>query len=143
MFKRRTNTSTLDEFLVVGSHGPYNKKTELYNYGSGAWKSVDDYPFPGLPGAGVYDSELLYIPETLSFLVIGGWNGPDGANYLSQIAQFKNDKWYDVGRLNVGRAVSFLLIFCFSLFRDSASSGSTTRLSSLVDLKRTRVRLAR
>ena len=81
--------------MAVGSFKPYNKKAELYNFGTGAWKTVDDYPNPGLPGAGVYDHEMLYIAEIRSFLVIGGWNGPDGSDYLSQIAQFKNGIWYD------------------------------------------------
>ena len=34
---------TLDEFLAVGSRYPDNIKAEIYNIGTGAWKTVNDY----------------------------------------------------------------------------------------------------
>ena len=102
------STLTLDEFLAVGSWYPNNKKAELYNFGTGAWKMIDDYPF-GSESERLSDYEMLYIPETRSYLVIGG----DDGYYLSQIAKLKNGAWSDAGRLNSARYVSFCWFFYF------------------------------
>ena len=99
-------SSTLDEFLAVGSYYPNNAKAELYNFGTGSWKTVSDYPFSS---KSVYSYDMLYIPDTSSYLVIGGSDG----NGLSQIAKFFNGNWIDAGQLNLPRTVSFLLFVYF------------------------------
>ena len=100
-------TFTLDEFLAVGSAYPANNKAELYNFGSGTWKTVDDYPF--CRGMGCSDYDMLYIPETSSYLVIGG----DSSRPISQIARFKDGAWSDAGKLNSARVVSFCSFLLF------------------------------
>ena len=91
----------LDELLAVGSYSPNNKKTELYNFGSGSWKAVKDYPFTS--GPRITDYDMVYIPEVLAFLVIGGYDGFS----LSQIGKLKDGQWSDAGKLNTARRVSF------------------------------------
>ena len=95
-----------DGFLAFGSVSPNNRKAELFNFGNGGWKQVDDYPFGSGESDSVYDYDMVYISETQSYLVIGGYS----ASYLSQIAKFKDGVWSDAGQLNSGRRVSFLII---------------------------------
>ena len=90
---------TLDGLFAVGSYSPANVKAELFNFGTGAWTTVDDYPFTS--SQGVTDFDMIYISETFSYFVIGG-KSPS----LSQIAQFKDGAWFDAGHLNSARAVS-------------------------------------
>ena len=83
-----------------------SKKAELYNFGTGAWDTVDDYPFgygSYAVAKAVYDYEMLFISEIRSFLVIGGYSG----GMLSQIASFQNGVLSDAGQLNSPRQVSF------------------------------------
>ena len=104
---------SLDEFLAVGSADPqngYNKKTELYNFIASTWKTVEDYPFGS--GSGLGDHDMLYIPETSSFLVIGGAYGNNQVA-TTQIAKLKDDAWYDAGQLNSVHTVSFCSICLF------------------------------
>ena len=35
--------------FVTGSHYPYNKQTEIMNYGSQQWNVVAEYPFSSTP----------------------------------------------------------------------------------------------
>ena len=90
-----------DGFLAVGSYSPGNKKAEQYNFETDSWRVVEDYPF----GSGQYLSahEMLYIEETQSYLVIGGYSG----GKLNQIAKFQDGSWFDAGQLNSPRQVSF------------------------------------
>ena len=111
--------------MAVGSYSPDNKKAELYNFGIGKWKTVDDYPF-GTNRYMLFD--MLYLPITSTYLVIGG---SDSSGYLSQIAAFKNGVWSDVGKLNSPREVSFrqlskLLTITDPTLSRTAPSGSTT-----------------
>ena len=78
----------------------------MFNFGTGTWKTVDDYPFGS--GSFVVGHDLLYIPETSSYLIIGGSDGPGKA--LFQIAKFKDVAWFDAGRSNSAHNVSFRLV---------------------------------
>ena len=78
--------------------------TELYNFGTGEWKRVGNYPFAD--GSFVNDYDILYIPEMSSYLLIGGAIG--SGQMSSQIAKFKEGVWSDAGQLNTSRAVSFV-----------------------------------
>ena len=51
---------------------------------------------------------MLFIAETRSYLLIGGYDGDDD---LSQIAKFQGGVWSDAGQLNSARRVCFCL-FC-------------------------------
>ena len=77
----------------------------MYSFGTGNWNTVNDYPGSG-PYPGVCSYDMLYIPETRSYLVIGGDDG-SGNDEVSQIFKFEDGIWYDVGRLNSGRNVKF------------------------------------
>ena len=88
----------------MSSYNPDNLKSELFDFGTGEWKTVDDYPFTS---SRVTSYVMIYIPETLSYLVIGGSDGGTEIVVLSQIARFKGGKWSDAGRLNFARRVSF------------------------------------
>merc|ERR1711935_1059920 len=52
--------SSQDEFLVVGSDYPENKKAELYNFDTDSWNTVADYPFGS--GSDLSEYDMLYIP---------------------------------------------------------------------------------
>ena len=56
--------------MTVGSGNPYHKKAELYEFGTGAWLEVDDYPVND--ETSVYNYDMVYISETSSYYVIGG-----------------------------------------------------------------------
>ena len=99
-------------------------KTELYEFDTGVWMSLDDYPFVGETYVCHYD--MVFIDEISSYLVIGGYN--DG--YLSQIGMLKNGVWSDAGQLNRVRTVSFCSLCFFSLLRIIAPNGSITHWSS-------------
>ena len=92
--------------MAVGSCNPNNVKAELYDFGTGDWTTVRDYPSDAEYVA-YYD--MVYVPATSAYYVIGGYSG----GFLSTIGMFKNGAWYDAGRLNTGRSVSFSLFFVF------------------------------
>ena len=70
--------------------------------------AISDYPYSS--GSMIIDYEMIYIPELLSYLVIGGrWLSGDKSIHTSQIAMLTNGIWIDAGRLNIGRVVSFFL----------------------------------
>ena len=76
----------------------------MFEFRTGKWMAVDDYPFT----SDVFISyEMIYIPEFLSYFVIGGADGT-GID-MSQITMFTNGKWVNAGKLNLARVVSFLL----------------------------------
>ena len=93
--------------MAVGSYSPYNVKAELYNFGVGAWKTVENYPYA--IGAGVYHYGMVFIPEKNSFFVIGGFTGEAGRDSISQIAKLNNGAWSSAGNLKSVRGVSFCL----------------------------------
>ena len=72
------------------------------------WKIFGDYPFTTGPFVAFYD--MLFIPETRSYLVIGGYYN---SNRLSQIARFQDGIWSDAGKLKSARYVSFRSFFLF------------------------------
>ena len=102
----------LDNFLAVGSYdydnvNYVNNKAELYDFGTGDWTTVQDYPYAaGL----IVDYEMVYVPATSAYYVIGGYDGGD----LSTIGMFKNGAWTEVGQLNTARQVSFFCSFFVS-----------------------------
>ena len=91
--------------MAVGSGSPDNVKAELYDLDTGAWIAVLDYPYGS--GMTVIDYDMVYVPATSAYYVIGG---ADGFGSLSKIAMFKNGAWREAGQLNKQRSVSF----CFS-----------------------------
>ena len=93
--------------MAVGSFNPHSVKAETYNFGTGAWKTVSDYPF----GSRVYSYAMVYIPAKSSYFVIGGSDGIG----LTQIARLTNGVWSYAGQLNSGRAVSFVCFFLSSI----------------------------
>ena len=90
--------------MAVGSKHPNNVKAEMFEFRTGKWMAVEDYPYT----SDVFNSyEMIYIPELLSYLVIGGADGT-GAD-MSQLAMLTNGEWVEAGRLNSARVVSFLI----------------------------------
>ena len=65
--------------------------------------TVSDYPFGG-DDPSIHGYCMVFMPETSSYLVIGGYNSVDE---LTQIAKFTNGVWSAVGGLNKARSVSF------------------------------------
>ena len=98
----------LDDFLAVGSYTPDNVKAEMFDYGTGSWTTVPDYPFASGSGFGYYD--MIYVPATSAYYVIGGFDG----NNLATIAMFKNGAWSEAGQLNTARHVSFCSVVSVS-----------------------------
>ena len=96
--------------MAVGSRSPNNVKAEVYEFGTGDWTIVQDYPY-GAEYVAYYD--MVYIPATSAYYVIGGYNG----EFLSTIGMFKNGAWTEVGQLNTARSVSFSLFFVFQSYR--------------------------
>ena len=87
--------------MAVGSFDPDNAKAELFDFETGGWTIVSDYPF----GNGVVSNyDMLYVPQLSACFVIGGWTGWD---YSATVAKFQNDLWSDAGQLNEARSVSF------------------------------------
>lgn len=103
----------VDAFLAVGSYNPSNVKAELYDYGTGDWTSVPDYPFGS--GSSVYAFDMLFIGELSTYFVIGGYD----INFsMATIAKFKNGAWSHAGRLNSARQVlSFIVFILLSNFK--------------------------
>ena len=91
-----------DGFLAVGSFDPSYKTAELYEFATGEWTELDDYPFGSSKSFSDYD--MVYIPEILSYFVIGGY---DGFYPMSQIARLTKGEWFDAGNLKTKRGVSF------------------------------------
>ena len=92
--------------MAVGSSNQYNIKAELYSFGIGVWKTVDDYPYA--TGKGVYGYEMVFIPVTKSYFVIGGATGQNGEGRVSHIAKLTNGPWY-LAELKSVRSVRFFL----------------------------------
>ena len=81
----------------------------MYNFHTGGWKTIADYPFGSKQGLVYYD--MLYLLEILSYFVIGGYSGFDGSSggggsSVSQIAKLTNGAWSDAGKLKKARKVS-------------------------------------
>ena len=93
--------------MAVGSWSPDHAKAELYDFGTGDWTIVQDYPYAA-GGAAYYD--MVYVPATSAYYVVGGKS--DGGD-LSEIGMFKNGVWSLAGHLNTARSVSF----CTFLFQ--------------------------
>ena len=90
--------------MAVGSLWPFNIKAEVYDFGTGDWTTVRDYPY----AAGFFaDYDMVYVPATSAYYVIGGSNGYNG---LAKIGMFKNGAWSEAGQLNTARPVSFLFV---------------------------------
>ena len=89
---------------------PDNVKAELYEFGTGVWTTVPDYPF----GSAVAFYDMVYISQTSAYYVIGGQDGFILSTItLSKIGMFKNGAWSEAGQLNTARRVSFYSFFCF------------------------------
>ena len=63
---------------------------------------VSSYPFAN---GYMFAFDMVYIPNILSYVVIGGHDG----KALSQIGMFTNGTWSDAGQMNRARAVSFAI----------------------------------
>ena len=87
--------------MTVGSHGPDNIKTELFDFGTNTWETMDDYPYSSNTAFGFY--EMVFIQEFSAYYVIGGF---DGKQLHSTIAKFHNGVWSQAGQLNQPRHVS-------------------------------------
>ena len=98
--------TTLDGFLAVGSGTPNHVKAEMYEFGTGSWRAVDDYPFGN--GKKITNNFMIYIDEMASYFIIAGYDGKT----MSKIARFTEGVWYDAGKLETERVVSFRLFFC-------------------------------
>ena len=94
--------------MAVGSRGPNNVKAEVFDFGTGVWTRVPDYPFS--PSAVAY-YDTVYVTATLAYYVIDGISVSGDHDRLSTIAMFKNDVWSKAGQLNTARSVSFCLFF--------------------------------
>ena len=103
----------LDGFLAVGSYSPYNIKAEVYDFGTGDWTTVQDYPY-GVSRRYVAFYDMVYIPATSAYYVIGGY---DGSDELSTIGMFNNGAWSKAGQLNEARRVSLCSFFVFQKYQ--------------------------
>ena len=90
---------------VGGDFGIGEAHAELYNFENDSWKQTSDYPFAH--GYSFSKYEMVFIPETSAFLVIGGFAGQVRTN----IARYEDDEWSDAGELQQLRLVSFFLVF--------------------------------
>ena len=120
--------------LAVGSYDPFNKKSELYKFGTDAWNTVEDYPDNFCSGSGVAYYDMVYVPDILSFFVVGGvCRTTPNLSFVRQIAMYKDGAWSEAGQLNsYQRSVSFNLFFLFltnPILRSIAPCGLTTHLS--------------
>ena len=97
--------------MAVGFWSPGNVKAEVYDFGMNAWTIVQDYPYG--PYGFVYSYDMVYIPATSAYYVIGRYTG----GFLSTIGMFKNGAWSEAGQLNTARSVSFSLFFVFQSYR--------------------------
>ena len=88
--------------MAVGSRSPDSVKAEIYEFGTGDWTTVQDFPFGSGSWIAFYD--MVYVPVTSAYYVIGGVNGD---SWLTRIAMFKNGAWSEAGQLNTARDVSF------------------------------------
>ena len=89
--------------MAVGSRLPDNIKAEHYNFGTGSWAVMEDYPFGD--GSFIADFDMVYVAAKSAYYVIGGFS----SGSLSTIAMFKNGAWSQAGQLNTARYVSFSL----------------------------------
>ena len=87
--------------MTVGSGGPDNIKTELFDFGTNTWETMDDYPYGSNTAFGFY--EMVFIQESSAYYVIGEYDGKDR---LTTIAMFHNGVWSQAGQLNQPRQVS-------------------------------------
>ena len=98
--------------MAVGGDGPAGSKSaEMYEFSTDKWMTVSDYP-SGRANPSVSNYCMVFMPETSSYLVIGGFNSGE----LTQIAKFTNGAWSAVGGLNKARSVSFESFLFFWLF---------------------------
>ena len=95
---------------MVGSRTPNNVKAEVYDFGTGDWTSVQDYPYAA--GTVAY-CDMVFVPETSAYYVIGGFDEGwgIGGNWIrrdqARIGMFKNGAWSEAGQLKTARYVSF------------------------------------
>ena len=97
--------------MAVDSYSP---KAEIYDFGTGDWTTVQDYPYAGPVTGAVAGYDIVYVPATSAYYVIGGW---DGFVRFSTIGMFKNGAWSKAGQLNMARNVSFYYFFVFETYR--------------------------
>ena len=88
------------EPFVTGYYNPENKKTEIFDNDLKKWNVVVDYPF----NTGKQISMYATTSTEESVFVIGGFTNVslDGLR-TSIIAEYKDDKWNNVGNLNQAR----------------------------------------
>ena len=84
--------------FAVGSYTPNNVKAEIYQFETGQWTEVADYPFD--------DDQIAYAPVVHSnngFIVFGGVIST--TDYGRIVARFDMEtrEWSQVGALNNGR----------------------------------------
>ena len=77
--------------------------------GTGDWTTVQDYPYGG---EFFGDYEMVYVPATSAYYVIGGY---DGRGIVAKIGMFKNGVWSGAGQLIKARSVSFCSFLCFKI----------------------------
>ena len=105
--------------MAVGSYSPYHVNAELYDFSTGDWKIVQDYPFSGSILNAVYQFDMVYVPQLSAYYVIGG---TDGWNRLARIAMLRNGAWQDAGQLNTARDVSCCWLFCYKIINSILST---------------------
>ena len=97
--------------MAVGSSYPKNVKAEKFDFETGSWTTVNDYPYSD--GVAFFRYDMLFIPEMAAYIVIGG---EDGDYYdLGTIGMFRNGDWSQAGQLNTARSVNFKYFFCFEI----------------------------
>ena len=89
--------------MTVGSRGPDNVKTELFDFGSNTWETMDDYPYGSTDSKGFGYYDMVFIQKSSAYYVIGGF---DGKINHATIAKFHNGVWSQAGQLNQSRHVS-------------------------------------
>ena len=95
----------------------------MFDFGTGGWTTVDDYPYGS--GSGIFAYDMLFISKWNAYIVIGG----SDASRLAQIAKFQNGVWSNAGHLKKARDVRQNL-FCFK----KVLLGSEVRMTRRYDV---------
>ena len=102
--------------MVIGSNGGAQKniKAELFDFGTGGWTELGDYPYADRDN--YFSYAMVYIDDLSAYIVVAGYVFGN----IKTIGMFKNGVWSQAGQLNTARNVIFCLfcllqINCFNL----------------------------
>ena len=112
---------------MIGSNGGPQKniKAELFDFGTGGWTELGDYPYVDRDYYFAY--AMVYIDDLSAYIVVAGYV----SRAIKTIGMFKNGVWSDAGQLNTARNVIFCL---FCLLQINCFNLSHIKLNGLMEL---------